>query len=206
MTAAAATRSTPARSRGGAKLRSGGLAVSEDEAGFMGTAATGCRLAARRGYFLRCRILERIRRFLRPSLRRPFPDFLVPTYEGSWRPGLWKKRWYGKPCPVRNQLGFLVVYKSGTPPEPDKTPACILSESLALEQALRSAPAGLQHQAVFTRPGSRRLANVATCKSHPGGSSFQHGEFGPGIGARCQWNSEPKNPGKIWQLNSPFGV
>jgi len=30
-------------------------------------------------YFLRCRILARMRRFLRPILRRPFPDFLVPT-------------------------------------------------------------------------------------------------------------------------------
>jgi len=30
-------------------------------------------------YFLRCRILARIRRFLRPNLRRPLPVFLVPT-------------------------------------------------------------------------------------------------------------------------------
>jgi hypothetical protein len=30
-------------------------------------------------YFLRCRILARMRRFLRPCLRRPFPDFFVPT-------------------------------------------------------------------------------------------------------------------------------
>lgn len=30
-------------------------------------------------YFLRCRIFARMRRFLRPSLRRPLPDFLVPT-------------------------------------------------------------------------------------------------------------------------------
>ena len=30
-------------------------------------------------YFLRCRIFDRMRRFLRPTLRRPLPDFLVPT-------------------------------------------------------------------------------------------------------------------------------
>jgi len=30
-------------------------------------------------YFLRCRIRERIRRFLRPTLRRPRPVFLTPT-------------------------------------------------------------------------------------------------------------------------------
>ena len=30
-------------------------------------------------YRLRCRILDRIRRFLRPILRRPFPVFFVPT-------------------------------------------------------------------------------------------------------------------------------
>jgi hypothetical protein len=29
-------------------------------------------------YFLRWRIFERMRRFLRPCFRRPFPDFLVP--------------------------------------------------------------------------------------------------------------------------------
>ena len=32
-----------------------------------------------RSYFLRCRILARMRRFLRPILRRPLPDFFVPT-------------------------------------------------------------------------------------------------------------------------------
>lgn len=32
-------------------------------------------------YFLRWRILARMRRFLRPILRRPFPVFLVPTRE-----------------------------------------------------------------------------------------------------------------------------
>jgi hypothetical protein len=35
-------------------------------------------------YFLRCRILARIRRFLRPCLRRPFPDFFVPTGTPKW--------------------------------------------------------------------------------------------------------------------------
>lgn len=30
--------------------------------------------------YLRCRILLRIRRFLRPILRRPLPDFLVPIF------------------------------------------------------------------------------------------------------------------------------
>ena len=30
-------------------------------------------------YYLRCRILDRIRRFLRPSFSRPFPVFFVPT-------------------------------------------------------------------------------------------------------------------------------
>jgi len=30
-------------------------------------------------YPLRWRIRERMRRFLRPTLRRPFPDFFVPT-------------------------------------------------------------------------------------------------------------------------------
>ena len=30
-------------------------------------------------YFLRCRIFARIRRFLRPTLRRPLPVLLVPT-------------------------------------------------------------------------------------------------------------------------------
>jgi hypothetical protein len=29
-------------------------------------------------YFLRWRILARMRRFLRPSFRRPFPDFFTP--------------------------------------------------------------------------------------------------------------------------------
>ncbi len=29
-------------------------------------------------YFLRWRIFARMRRFLRPCFRRPFPDFLVP--------------------------------------------------------------------------------------------------------------------------------
>ena len=32
----------------------------------------------RRNYFLRCLIFARIRRFLRPIFRRPFPDFFVP--------------------------------------------------------------------------------------------------------------------------------
>jgi len=32
-----------------------------------------------KAYFLRCRILARIRRFLRPIFRRPLPDFFVPT-------------------------------------------------------------------------------------------------------------------------------
>jgi len=42
-------------------------------------------------YFLRWRILARMRRFLRPSFRRPFPDFLVPKaisefeFDGSKR-------------------------------------------------------------------------------------------------------------------------
>jgi hypothetical protein len=31
-------------------------------------------------YFLRCRILARFRRFLRPILRRPLPDFFVPMW------------------------------------------------------------------------------------------------------------------------------
>jgi hypothetical protein len=31
-------------------------------------------------YFLRWRIFERMRRFLRPSFRRPLPVFLVPTW------------------------------------------------------------------------------------------------------------------------------
>ena len=33
-----------------------------------------------RSVYLRCRILARMRRFLRPSLRRPFPVFLTPTH------------------------------------------------------------------------------------------------------------------------------
>jgi hypothetical protein len=33
---------------------------------------------ARKDYFSRWRIFERMRRFLRPSFRRPLPDFLVP--------------------------------------------------------------------------------------------------------------------------------
>jgi len=37
-------------------------------------------LRERSDYFLRCRILLRIRRFLRPILRRPLPDFLVPMW------------------------------------------------------------------------------------------------------------------------------
>lgn len=41
---------------------------------------TRSALTSQKGdYFLRCRILERIRRFLRPILRRPFPVFFVPT-------------------------------------------------------------------------------------------------------------------------------
>ena len=36
------------------------------------------RGAAAEDYFLRWRIFARMRRFLRPSFRRPFPDFLVP--------------------------------------------------------------------------------------------------------------------------------
>lgn len=31
-------------------------------------------------YFLRCRIFALMRRFLRPTFRRPFPVFLVPTF------------------------------------------------------------------------------------------------------------------------------
>ena len=31
-------------------------------------------------YFLRWRIFDRMRRFLRPNLRRPLPVFLVPTW------------------------------------------------------------------------------------------------------------------------------
>jgi hypothetical protein len=42
------------------------------------------RVAAKRcdpekDYFLRWRIFARMRRFLRPSFRRPLPDFLVPN-------------------------------------------------------------------------------------------------------------------------------
>jgi len=36
-------------------------------------------VAQRADYFLRWRILERMRRFLRPSFRRPLPVFFVPT-------------------------------------------------------------------------------------------------------------------------------
>jgi hypothetical protein len=36
------------------------------------------RDAAGKDYFLRWRILARMRRFLRPSFRRPLPDFLTP--------------------------------------------------------------------------------------------------------------------------------
>jgi hypothetical protein len=36
---------------------------------------------ARSGYRLRWRILARMRRFLRPILRRPLPVFLVPTWD-----------------------------------------------------------------------------------------------------------------------------
>jgi hypothetical protein len=40
------------------------------------------RAAQKRGsvkdYFLRWRIFDRMRRFLRPSFRRPLPDFLTP--------------------------------------------------------------------------------------------------------------------------------
>ena len=36
------------------------------------------RRVVARDYFLRWRILDRMRRFLRPSFRRPLPDFLVP--------------------------------------------------------------------------------------------------------------------------------
>jgi hypothetical protein len=41
-------------------------------------------------YFLRWRILARMRRFLRPSLRRPLPVFLVPKEcsRGMWLIGV----------------------------------------------------------------------------------------------------------------------
>lgn len=38
------------------------------------------RPATTRSDYLRCRIFERMRRFLRPILRRPFPVFFVPTH------------------------------------------------------------------------------------------------------------------------------
>lgn len=41
----------------------------------------GRRELARSGYRLRWRILARMRRFLRPTLRRPLPVFLVPTWD-----------------------------------------------------------------------------------------------------------------------------
>jgi len=37
------------------------------------------RLQLATDYYFRCRILARLRRFLRPILRRPFPVLLVPT-------------------------------------------------------------------------------------------------------------------------------
>jgi hypothetical protein len=37
------------------------------------------RLRLATDYYFRCRILARLRRFLRPILRRPFPVLLVPT-------------------------------------------------------------------------------------------------------------------------------
>ena len=40
--------------------------------------ARECRRTSSRDY-LRCRIFARMRRFLRPILRRPFPVFFVPT-------------------------------------------------------------------------------------------------------------------------------
>lgn len=39
-------------------------------------------------YFLRCRILARIRRFFRPTFRRPFPVFFVPTESLLLLPGI----------------------------------------------------------------------------------------------------------------------
>jgi hypothetical protein len=36
-------------------------------------------------YFLRWRIFARMRRFLRPCFRRPFPDFLVPKTDSEFR-------------------------------------------------------------------------------------------------------------------------
>lgn len=43
------------------------------------TASGWRRRAERSATYLRCRILDRMRRFLRPILRRPFPVFLLPT-------------------------------------------------------------------------------------------------------------------------------
>ena len=49
----------------------------EESATPLGKVTDGMKRHA--GYFLRWRILERMRRFLRPSLRRPLPVFFVPT-------------------------------------------------------------------------------------------------------------------------------
>ena len=45
------------------------------------TASGWRRRAERNAGYLRCRILDRMRRFLRPILRRPFPVFLLPTQD-----------------------------------------------------------------------------------------------------------------------------
>ena len=63
-------------------------------------------------YPLRCRILLRMRRFLRPSFRRPFPVFLVPIRRlfpcavSGWK----KSGWTGQPNKLSRRLqqrGFL---------------------------------------------------------------------------------------------------
>lgn len=57
--------------------------------------------------YLRCRILDRIRRFLRPIFRRPFPDFFVPTScsaTDSWEAGLelWRSAPQARPSAARD--------------------------------------------------------------------------------------------------------
>ena len=51
------------------------------------TSQWNCAAVAKDRYFLRCRILARMRRFFRPNLRRPFPVFFVPKFStpGSLR-------------------------------------------------------------------------------------------------------------------------
>jgi len=105
-------------------------------------------------YRFRCRIFDRLRRFLRPSLRRPFPDFLTPT----------------TPPHVRNnKLKLAAAMTRGNPETGLRGPRAellILVAARRLRQEVRdrdrgaSAPCTRAESGVQARGAIRRLRQV----------------------------------------------